>query len=109
MGQISNQHVWNFKPSQNTKSALLDLLCVVLEITKSLFIYFVKISRIFEKQIIPTISQMLKNVQNNKSPALDSFQGIRVCKAAIIIIDQLNCIREDDLDESLSSNGSSKR
>jgi len=60
------------------------MLCVVLETTKSIFIYFVKISRIFEKQIIPTLSQMLKNIQNT---TIDTYQGTRICKAAIMVID----------------------
>jgi len=65
MGTISNQHVWNFRPTQSTKCALLDIVCLVLNQTKSLFIYFPRISKIFEKQIVPTLNQMVKNLQLN--------------------------------------------
>jgi len=52
---ISNQHLWNFKPSPTTKSSLLDLLYLVFQNTGSLLLYFPKMSQITEQQIIPTL------------------------------------------------------
>jgi len=90
MGTISNQHVWNFRPTQSTKCALLDILCLILNQTKSLFIYFPKISKIFEKQIVPTLNQMLKNLQLNAG--IEATQGIRVIKSVVTVLDNLSCL-----------------
>ena len=90
MGTISNQHVWNFRPTQSTKCALLDIVCLVLNQTKSLFIYFPRISKIFEKQIVPTLNQMVKEIQLNAG--IEAIQGIRVIKSLITVIDNLSCL-----------------
>ena len=90
MGSISNQHVWNFRPTQSTKCALLDIVCLVLNQTRSLFVYFPKIGKIFENQIMPTLNQMVKDVQLNGG--IEATQGIRVIKSVIAVIDNLSCL-----------------
>lgn len=47
---------------------------------------------------------MVKNIQDK-----EAYIGIRVCKAAVTIIDFMNCLKEDDLDTSNNSSGSSSR
>jgi hypothetical protein len=69
MGTISNQHIWSFKPTFVTKGVLLEMLREILTLSclqdhLSVFADIPKIATIFENQIIPTLYQMLKKVQN---------------------------------------------
>ena len=87
MGTISNQHVWNFKPSLLTKCSLLDLLAKIFEQTSSLLLYFPRISKIFEKQLIPTLVQMLKNIEVHSQ--YEAPVGIRVIKCLCTVVSKL--------------------
>ena len=56
MGTISSQHIWNFKPCLLSTCCVLDILDLVMSQTKSVLIGFPRITGIFEKQIVPTLS-----------------------------------------------------
>lgn len=88
MGTISNQHVWNFKPSFSTKICLLDLLFTFVQQTNSICLYLPKMGRVFENQIIPTLNQMLKNVDAN--PQLEGASGVRVIKCICLLVDRFS-------------------
>lgn len=99
MGAVSNQHVWNFKPSATTKSTILDMLTFMFEQTKSLFVYFPRILKIFTNQIMPTLSQMLKNIEVHST--YSGSVGIRVVKSILSIIDNL-CVKSQATMEDLN-------
>jgi hypothetical protein len=86
LGGISNQHVWNFKPSLSTKICLLDLLFSFVHQTKAICVYLPKINKIFENQIIPTLNQMLKNIE--VCPTFDTSVGIKVIKCLCLVVDK---------------------
>lgn len=103
MGSISNQHIWNFKPSLQTSCAVLDILSLSMEETGSLFVYFPRICKVFENQIIPTLIQMLKNLSGEAS------HGIRVVKSLISVLVNLTCTSHYVHEEHQLSSHSSQR
>ena len=103
MGSISNQHIWNFKPSLQTSCAVLDILSLFMEETGSLFVYFPRICKVFENQIIPTLIQMLKNLSGEAS------HGIRVVKSLVSVLVNLSCTSHYVHEEHQLSSHSSQR
>ena len=103
LGSISNQHVWNFKPSPSTKCALLDLICLVFDQDQHPLIFFPRIGKLFENQIIPTLNNMIRNIE--VQPNYEYMVGIRVIKCITIVIDNL-CIIPASPDDPTNLNDS---